>query len=92
MVLGGEKEMECRDGCSSSFDADLCIRCLYNRILDLLKEKPELAPLRVATDSKRYDGYRLFLRIEDAADQAYDRFDREQMHHILGVAQKGERG
>lgn len=83
--------MECRDGCTSSFDADLCIRCLYNRILEVIEEKPTVGTRRVATDSVRYGGFRLFLRLEEAADQAYDRLDRDQMQHILGVAQQPER-
>lgn len=79
--------MECLDGCTSSFDADLCIRCLYNRITQVVEDNPEIGKFRVATDSKHYGNVRFYERIIDAADQAYDRLDRNQMQHVLGMAE-----
>lgn len=74
--------MECLDGCDSPFDSDLCIRCLYNRIQELLDD-PAIPLIRVAAPNHRY------LLADDAADLAYDRMDREFMHNVLGMLQRG---
>lgn len=77
--------MECLDGCTSSFDSDLCIRCLYNRIHQVLDDlPPEVARnVWVAQPHKH-----LWMHAEEAADVAFDHLDRDYMHAVLAQVQR----